>query len=218
MTNNGGRGSITKAEPKPAPKAARHAVAGLSAIAIALACSSIARADFQVRSPIVEEGEVEYEHNGSITFDKSKSGKNNDQSYTHSLGYGLTSIWKAELEGEFEAPPGSNLRFKATTFENTFQLTPQGKYFADLGFFAEYSHVADRNSADSYKFGPLVETELGATLHTLNLLFEKQIGLHRTDATDINYAWQSRWRFHPLFEPGVEVYGDIADLDNPGKL
>jgi hypothetical protein len=55
-------------------------------------------------------------------------------------------------------------------------------------------------------------------LHTLNLLFEKQIGLHRTDATDFTPAWQSRWRLHPLFEPGFEYYGDIGDISSPGKL
>src|SRR6266852_9701832 len=190
-------------------------------VAVLIAClvlASTARAEFQVRSPLVEEGEVEYEHNGSLTFDKSKSGKDNDQSYTHSLGYGITSFWKSEIEGEFEAAPGSNLRFEATTFENTLQLTPQGKYFADLGVFAEYSHVADRNSPDSVKFGPLVQTELGSTLHTLNLLFEKQIGLHRTDETDFTPSWQSRWRLHPLFEPGFEYYGDIGDIASPGKL
>ncbi len=204
--------------PTGARAAMRCSRPGMAFLVAGLLLSPPARADFQVRSPLVEEGEIEYEHNGSLTFDKNKSGKNNDQSYTHALGYGITSFWKSEIEGEFEAAPGSNLRFKATTFENTFQLTPQGKYFADLGFFAEYSHVADRSSADSYKFGPLVETELGATLHTLNLLFEKQIGLHRTDATDFTPVWQSRWRLHPLFEPGFEYYGDIADLDNPGKL
>lgn len=203
--------------PTGARAAMRCSLRGMAVLVAGLMLGSTARADFQVRSPLVEEGEIEYEHNGSLSFDKNKSGKNNNQSYTHALGYGITSFWKSEVEGEFEAPPGSKLRFKATTFENTFQLTPQGKYFADLGFFAEYSHVADRNDPDTAKFGPLVETELGSTLHALNLLFEKQIGLHRTDATDFTYAWQSRWRFHPLFEPGIEIYGDIADLDNPGK-
>jgi len=190
---------------------------GALALITVWAGSSPVRADFQVRSPIVEEGEFEYEHNGSITFDKNKSGKNNDQSYTHSLGYGVTSFWKAEVEGEFEAAPGSNLRFTATTFENTFQFTPQGQFFADLGLFAEYSHAADRNSPDTYKIGPLVEKEWGATLHTVNLLFERQIGLHRTDATDFSPAWQSRWRLHGLFEPGFEYYGEIADIASPGK-
>jgi hypothetical protein len=204
--------------PTGARAALRHSRCSVAVLVAGLMLGSTARADFKVRSPLVEEGEIEYEHNGSVTFDKNKSGKNNDQSYTHALGYGVTSFWMAEVEGEFEAAPGSNLRFNATTFENTFQLTPQGKYFADLGFFAEYAHVADRNNPDTYKFGPLVDAELGSTLHTLNLLFEKQIGLHRTDATDFTPAWQSRWRLHPLFEPGFEYYGDIGDIASPGKL
>jgi hypothetical protein len=113
-------------------------------------------ADFQVRSPIVEYREFEFEHNGSVTFD-SKSELNKDQSYTFSLGLGVMPFWKIELEGETEAPPGQNLSYTATTLENTFQLTPQGKYWADLGFFFEYSQGALRDSTNTVKFGPIVQ-------------------------------------------------------------
>src|SRR5258708_31686661 len=60
---------------------------GAFALTIVSAGSSAVRADFQVRSPIVEEGEIEYEHNGSVTFDKSHARKNNAHSYTHAPGY-----------------------------------------------------------------------------------------------------------------------------------
>src|SRR5258707_11023961 len=86
---------------------------GMAVLIAGLMLGSTARADFKVRSPLVEEGEIEYEHNGSVTFDRNKSGKNNDQSYTHALGYGVTSFWMAEGEGEFEAGAGVNLRFQA---------------------------------------------------------------------------------------------------------
>jgi hypothetical protein len=182
------------------------------------ATADSARADFQVRHPIVEEGEFEFEHNGAVSFDKSNSGLNNAQSYTNSIGYGVTSFWQTELEGESGADPGRNLHYDATTWENIFQLTPQGKYWADLGFFAEYSRAADRGAADGVSFGPLVEKEWNDSLHTANLLFGKELGHGRTDATELSLAWQSRYRLHPLFEPGVELYSDIADIHSPGKL
>jgi hypothetical protein len=134
--------------------------------------ASSARADFQVRSPIVEYREFEFEHNGSVTFDH-KSKLNKDQSYTFSLGLGVTPFWKIELEGETGAPPGENLRYTATTLENTFQLTPQGKYWADLGCFLEYSQGAPR-STNTVKFGPIVQKgtrfrRQAVCLHTLNV-------------------------------------------------
>jgi hypothetical protein len=182
-----------------------------------------AHADFKVRSPIVEYGELEFEHNGVTTFDKRKSGLSNNQSYTNEIGYGLTPFWQLEIEGEMAAPSGTNLAYNATTFENTFQLTPQAEYWADLGFFAEYSLSAARHAPNSLTFGPIVAKEapgvLGSlSLHTLNVLFSKDLGHDRSDDTGFAVAWQSRLLLHPLFEPGFEYYANVTDLEKPGKF
>jgi hypothetical protein len=180
-----------------------------------------ARAEFKLHYPIVDYRELEFEHNGAVTFDKRDSGKNNGQSFTYELGYGVTPWWEPEIEGEFETVPGENQRFSATTFENTFQLTPQGQYWADLGFFAEFSHASGRNEPDSFTFGPLVQKEatdifgldLGHdTIHTLNLLVTKEVGLNHSEATPLLVAWQSRLRLNPFFEPGIEYYGEISSI------
>jgi FTR1 family protein len=197
-------------------------VTRVAAVALVLwggaAVLSAARADFQVRSPLVDYQELEVEHNGSVTFDKRNSGKSNDQSYTISVGYGMTPWWKTELEAELGAAPGENLHYNATTWENTLQLTEQGQYWADLGFFAQYSHAARRHDPESITFGPIAQKEVGDTLHTVNLLFSKQVGHDRTDATDFSVAWQSRWRLNQYVEPGIEYYADVPDLQNPGKI
>jgi high-affinity iron transporter len=204
-------------------RGARHA-AMLAAVGFAaLGTAPDARADFKVRSPIVDYRELEFEHNGDTTFDKKKSGLSNNQSYTNEIGYGVTPFWGIELEGEMEAPSGTNLRYAATTLENTFQLTPQGAYWADFGFFAEYSHSAIRQSPNSITFGPIVQKEAGGfgnapTLHTLNVLFSKDVGHDRSDDTGFLLAWQSRLRLHPLFEPGIELYDAVTDIEKPGKL
>jgi len=189
----------------------------------AAATASPAQAEFKLRYPFVDYREIEFEHNGDTTFDRSKSGKNNNQSYTHEIEVGATPFWLFGLEAETGAASGENLRYEATTFENIFQLTPQGKYWADLGFFAEYSHAASRRDADSFTFGPLIQKELSDvmgtdTVHTLNLLFSKEVGRNRTDDTPFFYAWQSRLRLDPHFEPGIEIYGQIDDIAAPGKL
>ena len=208
--------------PKP-PRLVASAVVLLSALSWSCLTSTGARAEFKVRSPIVDYREFEFEHNGDTTFDKAKSGRSNNQSYTNEIGVGAFPNWFVELEGEWAAPSGENLRYEATTIENTFQLTPQGKYWADLGFFAEYSHAASRGDPDSFTFGPLVQKELPDflgtdTLHTLNLFVSKEVGHNRTDDTGFLYAWQSRLRLDPLFEPGIEIYGEVGDIEHPGKL
>jgi len=50
------------------------------------------------------------------------------------------------------------------------------------------------------------------TLHTLNLLVTKEIGLHHSDATPLEIAWQSRLQLNQYFQPGVEYYGDITSI------
>jgi hypothetical protein len=184
--------------------------------------ASSARADFKVRSPIVTYREFEFEHNGSVTLDH-KPESNRDQSYTYSLGLGVLPFWKIELEGETEAPPGGTLTYEATTVENYFQLTPQGKYWADLGFFFEYSHGAQNGSTNDVAFGPMVQKETSGfgkydLLHTLNVFFEREVGSHSTNRTGLLTAWQSRMLLDPLFEPGFEIYGSIEDLGHAGKL
>ncbi len=199
-------------------------------VAAAFACATLmlcgipapAHADFQVRSPIITYRELEIEHNGARTFD-SKRELNSTRSDTLAIGYGVTPFWKFELEGEAEAGHGEDLRYVATTLENTFQLTEQGKYWADLGLFLEYSHAATGGEPDVVEFGPLVQKEAQGianygTLHTLNLLFEKNFGTHHDNTTVFSYAWQSRLRLNPLFEPGVEIYGEADDSGEAGKF
>jgi hypothetical protein len=180
-----------------------------------------ARADFELHYPIIDYREFELEHNGDTTVDKPNSGKSNNQSYTVELGYAPVSWWEPEIEFDMGAAPGENWNYSATTFENTFQLTEQGKYWADLGFFAEYSHAASKADADELTFGPLVQKQmtdiLGLdlghdTLHTLNLLFTKEIGRNRNDATPLAIAWQSRLQINQFFQPGVEYYGNITSI------
>lgn len=201
---------------------ARVALGILAAAGGELAVLPAAQADLKIFYPIVDYHEFEFEHNGDTTFDKPNSGKSNNQSYTFDvIGYAPVRWWEPELELETGAAPGTNLTYGATTLENIFQLTPQGKYWADLGFYAEYSHAASSADPDSITFGPLVqkqaETLFGLdlghdTLHTLNLFVTKEIGRNRSEATPLSLAWQSRLQLDSHFQPGFEYYGNVSSI------
>jgi hypothetical protein len=182
-----------------------------------------AHAEFKLRYPTIDYREFEVEHNGAVTFDKRNSGKNNNQSYPTEVEVGILPFWTVGIEANVEAESGEKLHYKATALESFLQLTPQGKYWADLTFFTEFERPANRNAAHSVTFGPLVQKEVPDifgidTLHTLNVLFEKEIGHLAEPATPLFVAWQSRLRLHPLFEPGVEFYGAVDDVSHPGTL
>jgi hypothetical protein len=194
----------------------------LAALGALGAFAAPARADFKVQEPTVEYRELEFEHKGSITFDKKNSGKNHKQSYVGEIGYGVTPWWMVKLEGEWGADADQRTRYEATTLENTFQLTPQGKYWADLGLFFEYSRSNRREDADTIEFGPIIQKQTDGffnsdLLHTANLFIEKQVGHNHNEDTTFAPAWQSRLLLNQYFEPGVEYYGEIGKVDRPGK-
>lgn len=197
-------------------------VAGGLALGLCLGAPA-AHAEFKLRYPQVDYREMEIEHNGATTFDKANSGKSNNQSYTNEIEYGFTPFLQLGIEGELAAPPGQNLRYVGTALETTFQLTPQGKYWADFGFFAEYEQIHVRDSANAFTFGPLIQKEVPDvfgidTVHTLNLLFGREVGPHRSNGTPFLFAWQSRLRVNPLFEPGIELFSQIGNIASPGQL
>lgn len=197
-------------------------IAGGLALGLCLG-APMAHAEFKLRYPQVEYREMEIEHNGDTTFDKAGSGKSNNQSYTNELEYGFTPFLRLGIEGESAAPPSQNLRYLGTALEGTIQLTPEGKYWADFGFFAEYEQVHVRDSANAFTFGPLIQKEVPNvfgidTVHTLNLLVTKEVGPHHSDDTPLLIAWQSRLRLNPLVEPGIELFSQVDNITSPGKL
>jgi hypothetical protein len=178
-------------------------------------------ADLQVRMPEVEYRELEFEHNGLITFDTNGSPLNRAQSYTNSIGYGVLPWWEIELEGEMASGGGQHLTWNAVTMENRFQLTEPGEYFFNLGFFAEYSQSTQRGQPSGITAGPIIQKELNDvfgidTLHTLNVFLDRGVGHNATSATGLQVAWQSVALLTPLIAPGFEYYGIVDNIAHAG--
>jgi hypothetical protein len=176
-----------------------------------------ARADFKIHEPIVVPGELEIEAYADRSFDH-RPDKNSAQNNNYELAYGVTDWWKPELEAELHRDPGGKLRYDATTFENIFQPFEQGEYWLDLGFFAEFSRSQRHTDPDAATFGPLLQKQVGHTLHTLNLLLTRQIGDSAKTGAVFDYAWQSKWLWKPEVAPGVEIFGEPGRLGHFGSI
>ena len=161
--------------------------------------------DLKIRSPIIEPSELEFENN--FVLGRSKTA-------VHELEYGFTDWLKLGVEAEFAADPGQGLHYDATALEGFLQLTPQGKYWADVGLFVEYEQTGRTGDPRALMIGPLVQKEvqlLGLnTLHTVNALFTKQMGAGSVGPLSMFVATQSRLRLDPHFEPGIEYYGIVS--------
>ena len=191
----------------------------LCALTIGLiAAPGIANAEFKLRYPNIDYHEIEIENNASTTFDKRQNGNNHDTTFPTEIGVGFLPFWFVELELEAAKHPGKKLSADALTFENYFMLTEPGKYFLDFTIFAEYSHALPSDSVDTAKLGILLQREQSRTLTTLNLYIEKEVGALASTADTFQYALQTRDQWTPLFQPGIELYGQIDDLNRPGKL
>jgi hypothetical protein len=167
--------------------------------------------DLKIRSPIIEAGEIEFEHN--FVFGRGKT-------TVHEIEYGLTDWFKPGIEVEFAADPGQGLHYDAAALEGFFQLTPQGKYWADLGIFVEYEHTGRTGDPRSVKIGPMIQKEIQlpglSMLNTANLFFTKEMGASSVGTPGMFVAAQSRFRLDPHFEPGIEYYG-IFTLGEHGE-
>jgi hypothetical protein len=176
------------------------------AAAVIGGCGFQVRADdLKIRDPIIEPRELEFENN--FTLGRSKNA-------VSEFEYGFNDWLKLGVEGELAADPGHGFHYDATAVEGFLQLTPQGKYWADLGLFAEFENTARQGDPRNLTFGPLVQKEVRLfgldTLHTANALFTKDLGAASVGPPSMLMAVQSRARLDPHFEPGYEYYGSIT--------
>jgi len=177
---------------------------------LAIAAVTAFAEDLKIRSPIIESGELELEHN--FVFG------HGNKTTIHEIEYGFLPWLKLGVEGEFAGGPGQGLHFDAAALEGFVQFWPQGKYpeFFDLGLFEEYEHTARTGDPRSLLTGPMVQREqrlLGLDLlYTGNFFIHKDMGMGSVGAPSLLLAQEVRWRFDPHFEPGVQYYGSHITL------
>lgn len=178
----------------------KKSLSGLAAMSTLASGAAFAGVD-KVYDPYVEQGEVELEARGVHGLDsgeyKTKVG----------IGYGVTSRWFVEgyLIGEKE---DGDFEVEEAELENKFQLTEQGRYWADFGLLVELEKAFDEDAWET-KVGPLVQKQFGQVVATGNLLFEKKFG---DDVAESEWetlgSVQLKYRLGPNLEPGIEYYGD----------
>jgi len=173
-----------------------------------------AHATHKVYYPTVDQGETELELRGHVTWDSDRD-KQNEQKYKMGIGHGFTHFWFSEVYIEVEKPAGeSSYEVESYEWENLFQLTEQGKYWADWGFLIEYSKARESENPDKVELTPIMQKQLGRQLLTLNLTFERETGSNAEDDWELAYAWQLRWLGDPKLEFGLEGFGALGEVDN----
>lgn len=166
-----------------------------------------------VYTPNVEKGELELEFRGGVRdFGAGPS----EHAFIYEIGYGFTNNWYSALVLEYAAEGGEQGKLEAWEWENVIALTEQGKYWADLGLFAEYEHGFSAGP-DEIKIGPMFQKEIGPTVANLNLLFEREVGSGASNDVGMGYTWQVKWRGAETHEFGLQGLGELGKIGHLGQ-
>lgn len=177
---------------------------------LALLPSTAQAAEYKIYSPYVVLGENELEARAYYNQDDLNA-VDGTGAYKFAFGHAFTDFWATEIYAELEHESGET-EFEAVEWENRFQLTPQGKYWADFGLLAEAEFATESGHPHELKFGPVIEKAFGRTVATVNLFVEREFGPHAEDETELAYAARIRYRLDPRFEPSLEIYGSPGDI------
>ena len=174
--------------------------------------------DFIVYSPYVTEGQSEIEFRSHQQFD-ADPGLSDERAYVISLSHSFTSWWRPEIYvGSYEREAGQPNQLQGYEFENTFQLTDQGEYWADFGFLASYEYNTQPGQNDVMEFGPLFEKHIGHIDQRLNFIWEKQVGSGADRHYEFRGSYAASYEFDPMIAAGFEAYyrpGDTAHQIGP---
>jgi hypothetical protein len=168
----------------------------------------------KVYMPTVVQGEFELELNGGYQKWKNHD-DDRERQIVFDVGYGVTSWWKSELAVGHTRVPGESYKLDEIEWENIFALTEPGRYWVDVGLFAELArdHANGRNVLE---VGPMFQHESGAIQSNLNFLLKRELGSEAEPGSEISYAWQVKWRGNPRFEPGAQGFGILGRTNDIG--
>jgi len=207
---------------KPARiKRAQNATASAAMVMVVASGVAILPADAEAKkvySPIVEQGEVEFEYFLDYDIDADPA-KNSNARHQFELEFGVTDRWMTAIYGDFRKRPGKAFAYQGLKWENIYQLFEQGERLLDVALYFEYIiPQSSLNRADAFEFKLLLEKESGRLINTANLIMKKELGAKAVANTTVGYSWKNNWRWKRYLEPGFEIYGALGEFGNTSPL
>ena len=191
---------------------------GLFAGCIALGAATSAHAQFYVRSPEIEKGELEIEEHGAFY---SGPGEEERLRQSHELEqkYGLTDRFEVIVEQELEQEIGEDFKAEAFVLGGQYELKERHGDGLALAFRTLYEFALQNDSPDEILFGPLARFVRGRDSATLNAFFVGQVGNDvEIDGLELKVNWRLKREFNEKWALGVEGYTEIEDLAHAGSF
>ncbi len=125
------------------------------------------------------------------------------------LGYGVNSRWTTELFVSWEGSTQEAVRPAALNWQNEVLLT-QGQYPFDLALHAQVIKERDASHQLGLNWGPVLQTEVGATQINFNLFFDQVFRAESPSPTMAQYQWQLRQHNGTNLQLGAQGFGELG--------
>jgi hypothetical protein len=168
-----------------------------------------------VITPSVEYGEREIDV--KYGTEKLANGEGRESAGSVGFGYGATPWWFTEAYVKAKKEPSAKTKYDAFEWENKFQLTETGRYFADAGFVVEVE-IPREHREEGYElaFGPLVQWDTGPLTWNANLIFERVFRGHAEEPriTEMLYQFQVKYRSDMAVDFGLQAFGEMGEWNH----
>ena len=199
------------------------AVSAIATAGLTLAGTKPVLAEFEIQEAGIEKGEVELEYRGAYHWGLPQAEEDEEvplrQSHDFEIQMGITDWWMISTTLGTIVPEGSSWLAEGVELETQFQLIKRHGNGIALSFATGYGWAAQPDTANEVEFGPIMEFAAGKFLLTTNTFFSRQMGeFAETDGLGFEYGWRGEYDFAKHWGLGVEMFGEIEDLSNPGSF
>lgn len=185
--------------------------------ATAALAAGAAQADYlKLYAPRVEKGEVAAEADWNISADH-RDEKDKYFSQVYALEYGVNDWWKTELGAEIEKENGDSTKLTNLKWENVFAPFKPGENWIDAGLYVELEKAARDHEPNTTEVKLLLEKDVGNWQTIANIGTSREFGQNHSNDWGGSGALRVGYRLNSLFEPGLEYYADVGDINNAGS-
>ena len=167
--------------------------------------------DLKVYTPLVEKGNFAFEVLGNTVIDGNAE-LGGFQYHEFEFEYGVTDWWASSLTNSLVVAPIGGLKYNVFGWENTFQLTEEGRYWLDFGVHIELEFDDEKNESDQVEVRLMFRKSSNVFEHIFNLNFEQDFGSQARESLELEYIWRSKIRITEYAAAGFELYGALGEV------
>ncbi|GGC73657.1 hypothetical protein [Undibacterium terreum] len=129
------------------------------------------------------------------------------------VGYGVTSRWYTELYASYIGSSASKVSLDTWNWQNDVLLT-QGQYPFDLAIHTMLAREHISQEGYTLDIGPALQTDVGRVQLNGNVFLERVLRSENNGTTQLQYQWQTKYRWKPALEFGLQGFGELGDWNH----